>query len=109
VKGSGETVAILANGLTLTASCGSKVTLKLETTNKEDPIEASGTSAQDAAPTLNISEDRESTHVVAEATEVANLDVIARDSEFASFERIDAHITSNLPACDVWAMITPSG
>ena len=102
------TLATSTNGLTLTAQCGTaSVILNLETTDLSDNFQASGTQFTGGVAVA--------THVNGGTTGIpgngpsdGNIDVIARNSTFPTFARVDAHASFGSP-CTFWAMITPSG
>jgi hypothetical protein len=103
------TLTTLGNGLTVSATCtaGSKPVVAVETTNHSDPLQASGTSSKDG--TLKaVDEPGEGFRVSLEGAESADLDVVARDSEFATFAHIDVHGAPGLGSCTFWGVFIPA-
>jgi hypothetical protein len=103
------TLTTLGNGLTVTATCtaGSKPVVAVETTNHSDPLQASGTSSKDGTVKA-LDEPGEGFRVSVEGAESADLDVVARDSELATFARIDVHGAPGLGSCTFWGVFIPA-
>jgi hypothetical protein len=103
------TIATLANGVQLHASCvGGSVGIEIETTSKSFTLELSGTASKGSTAELfpiNVN-DTTSGILVLDTNEM-DWDVIVRDSAVGKFARLDAHGEQGSP-CKFWGMITPS-
>jgi hypothetical protein len=100
-------LATLANGITVTASCsGSAVSVSISASGPAR-LQVSGTASEGkAVEALDTNDVVEALAVGAAQT--VDVDVIARDSAFSKFERIDVHAQAGSPDCPVWGMLTPS-
>ena len=101
-------LANLANGVGVTASCGGSGGVSLSiAASAPARLQASGTRTQDGVLT-SADTDNTTQTIEASASKTADLDVIAADSAFGKFDRIDIHGEAGSPNCVVWATIIPS-
>jgi hypothetical protein len=109
--GSSATVATLANGLKVTGTCGasSVVGVELETVDASTHFQGSGTALSEGGTVMKPVALNETAKGLGSSNAAqADLEVIARNTTFPSFDRLDVHGSYGSP-CVFWGMITPSG
>ena len=100
-------LATPGNGITVTGFCASGAVDVAVQASAPAHLQASGTAAQDGALASVDSNEALETLTVS-GSHTADLDVIAGDSAFAKFARIDVHGDFGSP-CTFWGTVIPAG
>lgn len=110
----GVLLASAANGMTVSGSCAAPAaSVILSTTSGVSNLQASGTLANEEGEPERVDRDNVGSLVQAagSAEGDGDIDVIARDSTFPTFEHflLHAHLEAAKAPCQFWGMIIPSG